>query len=226
MKPSPLFRQTFDLAGELLQEHGLSDQGWNLLVASRLQKGVFGYCNYTTKTIAVSAEPLLHLMAGTTVRDTVLHEIAHALAGPGTGHGRAWQEQAIRLGCRPTSCVSTRDIPVSGPARFCFRSARQFVHRAVQRYLSHPFFEAQFRIEGLWFGLTDDHAVELWKDGGWRDGPGRTWAVLAPHQRVSGVYTKRDAIDEAAMCLCMYDATSQGDFARQEGGTDACSKAA
>lgn len=33
------------------------------------------------------------------VVDTVLHEIAHALAGPSEGHGKAWKAIARRIGC-------------------------------------------------------------------------------------------------------------------------------
>ena len=31
----------------------------------------------------------------------LLHEIAHALAGPRTGHGAVWREIAERIGARP-----------------------------------------------------------------------------------------------------------------------------
>lgn len=33
------------------------------------------------------------------LRDTLLHEIAHVIAGLGTGHGPVWLEAARRLGC-------------------------------------------------------------------------------------------------------------------------------
>lgn len=34
------------------------------------------------------------------VHETILHEIAHALAGPGAGHGPKWREMARRVGAR------------------------------------------------------------------------------------------------------------------------------
>jgi predicted SprT family Zn-dependent metalloprotease len=44
------------------------------------------------------------------VRDTILHEIAHVLAGPQAKHGPAWQAQCIRLGCRPKQYATTQDV--------------------------------------------------------------------------------------------------------------------
>ena len=43
------------------------------------------------------------------VTDTILHEIAHALAGPGAGHGPAWKATASRLGATPKSCAPESD---------------------------------------------------------------------------------------------------------------------
>ena len=37
------------------------------------------------------------------VTEVILHEIAHALAGPEAGHGPEWKAIAIRLGARPRS---------------------------------------------------------------------------------------------------------------------------
>jgi predicted SprT family Zn-dependent metalloprotease len=38
------------------------------------------------------------------VRDTTLHEIAHALVGPGHGHGRVWRAKCLEVGARPERC--------------------------------------------------------------------------------------------------------------------------
>ena len=35
------------------------------------------------------------------IRDTVLHEIAHAIAGPEAGHGPLWKATARRIGATP-----------------------------------------------------------------------------------------------------------------------------
>ena len=38
------------------------------------------------------------------VRDTILHEIAHAIVGPGHGHDAVWQTAERRIGCTPKRC--------------------------------------------------------------------------------------------------------------------------
>ena len=50
----------------------------------------FGCCNWTTRTISLSAV-LTRSNTDEQIRDTILHEIAHALAGPRAGHGKLWK---------------------------------------------------------------------------------------------------------------------------------------
>jgi SprT-like family len=38
------------------------------------------------------------------VRDTLLHEIAHALVGTGNGHNSVWRRKAREIGARPNRC--------------------------------------------------------------------------------------------------------------------------
>ena len=38
------------------------------------------------------------------LRDTVLHEVAHLLAGPRKGHGAEWKRICLKIGARPTRC--------------------------------------------------------------------------------------------------------------------------
>lgn len=63
-------------------------------------KNTFGLCDYRTKTIFIS-RPLTQLCDDETVRNTIMHEIAHAMH-PRAGHGRAWQMQMIRFGLEPS----------------------------------------------------------------------------------------------------------------------------
>ncbi len=44
--------------------------------------------------------------------DTLLHEIAHALAGPEAGHGPAWKAVAVRIGATPRACDDSPDTVV------------------------------------------------------------------------------------------------------------------
>jgi predicted SprT family Zn-dependent metalloprotease len=50
--------------------------------------------------IAIS-RPATRLCDLVEVRDTILHEIAHVLVGPGHGHGAAWQAVAKSVGAKP-----------------------------------------------------------------------------------------------------------------------------
>ncbi len=44
------------------------------------------------------------------VRDTLLHEIAHALTGSRAGHGPAWQKVALAIGAKPRRCYSDEEV--------------------------------------------------------------------------------------------------------------------
>lgn len=84
------------LARQLMREHGLA--GWKF--AWSKSKRAFGSCCEGRKVIKLSRH-LVTLNDYTEVLDTILHEIAHAIAGHKAGHGPEWQQVAIRLGCRP-----------------------------------------------------------------------------------------------------------------------------
>lgn len=56
-----------------------------------------GLCDYRAKRITVSR----HLAAryeDDEIHQVLLHEVAHALAGPGAGHGPSWKKVAADLG--------------------------------------------------------------------------------------------------------------------------------
>ena len=57
----------------------------------------FGFCSYRDSTISLSEE-LVAVSSEETVRNTILHEIAHALVGPGHSHDSVWRRQFIALG--------------------------------------------------------------------------------------------------------------------------------
>ena len=58
----------------------------------------YGLTTYSTMTISMSRH-LTQLNDERQFRDTLLHEIAHALVGSGNGHNRKWQYQARQIGC-------------------------------------------------------------------------------------------------------------------------------
>jgi predicted SprT family Zn-dependent metalloprotease len=100
------------LAFELMHRHGLFAQGWRFAFDHARRR--FGCCNYTRKVISLS-RPLTLLNAEAEVRDTLLHEIAHALCPPREGHGPRWRAKCREIGARPRRCYS--DATVVSPPR-------------------------------------------------------------------------------------------------------------
>jgi predicted SprT family Zn-dependent metalloprotease len=49
------------------------------------------------------------------IRDLARHEMAHAIAGFGAGHGGVWQRIAIQLGCTMPSAVIAHAFPYPSP---------------------------------------------------------------------------------------------------------------
>ncbi|WP_296604047.1 SprT-like domain-containing protein [Nocardioides sp.] len=97
------------LGRELLDEHGLGD--WTLIFDRAKRRA--GICRYATRQIGLSA-PLTSLHAEADVRDTILHEIAHALVGPRHGHDAVWRRTAVRIGCSGQRCTDPALPSVEG----------------------------------------------------------------------------------------------------------------
>ncbi len=90
------FNTAADLAHKLIAEHKLRD--WSF----RFNRGkrTLGLCDYSRKRIELSAYFVAH-NDETAVRDTLLHEIAHAIAGQRAGHGPKWRAVCRRIGAKP-----------------------------------------------------------------------------------------------------------------------------
>ncbi len=95
----------FVMAQELLDLHRLVD--WR--VEFDQAKTRAGVCRPHRKVIGLSA-PLTRLHGADEVRDTVLHEIAHALVDPRHGHDSVWRAKAREIGCSATRCLP-QDAP-------------------------------------------------------------------------------------------------------------------
>ncbi len=91
-------------AGRELMKHGL--HGWTFGLAATKRR--LGVCKYRTKRIEISEYYALN-SAAQTVLDTLLHEIAHAIAGPAARHGPVWKAVAIRLGATPRACEKSHE---------------------------------------------------------------------------------------------------------------------
>lgn len=114
----------------LMVEHGIAAQGWTF--GWDRAKSRFGQCNYTRKRITLSA-PVTAMNDWPDVRDTMLHEIAHALAGPGTGHGSAWRSIARSIGCNGERTVKNIKTPPPKWVGTCPNGHTRFVDRLTTR---------------------------------------------------------------------------------------------
>ena len=88
--------ETQQLAKKLLREHGLDD--WTFKFSNK--KTAVGTCYHGRKLIEVSK----HYIEShpDEIRDTILHEIAHALVGPNHGHDWVWRSKCLEVGANPS----------------------------------------------------------------------------------------------------------------------------
>lgn len=84
------------MARRLMEEHGLPD--WTLAFVEARRR--LGDCHFGDRVIRISRTHALQ-SSEEQIRDTVLHEIAHAIAGPEAGHGPLWKATARRIGATP-----------------------------------------------------------------------------------------------------------------------------
>jgi predicted SprT family Zn-dependent metalloprotease len=87
------------LAEQLIREQGLA--GWRFEFDRARRR--FGCC-WTKKKLITLSRPLTELNDAGEVRDTILHEIAHALV-PG-GHTAAWRKMCEKIGAVPKRCYA------------------------------------------------------------------------------------------------------------------------
>ena len=96
------------MARELLAEHGL--HGWSFRFdRARVRAGA---CHYGTRTITLSPW-ITAAHDPSQVRETLLHEIAHALVGPRHAHDAVWRARARSIGARTTPAPSGAGEPAS-----------------------------------------------------------------------------------------------------------------
>lgn len=83
------------IAINLMMRYLLTFQGWRFHFDSASSR--FGRCNFTKKQITLSRR-LVELNEEKEVRNTILHEIAHALVGVHHGHDATWRAWHIQIG--------------------------------------------------------------------------------------------------------------------------------
>jgi len=130
---------------EALNEHGLSYRGW----VGRFDeaKKRFGMCSPGRKEISLS-RPLVELNDEDEVRDTILHEIAHALAdlehGEACGHDERWKVVCRRIGARPERCFDDSVPTPDAPWVLVHRETGE-IHGSFQRKPARDFSQAYLR---------------------------------------------------------------------------------
>lgn len=80
-------------AYNLVKEH-LGEE-WSFKFMS--YKTCYGYCDHVNKIIAMN---IYHMTTSNreVLKNTLLHEIAHAIVGPSHKHDKVWREKFIELG--------------------------------------------------------------------------------------------------------------------------------
>lgn len=115
------------LAESLLKEHRLKRWRFEFDYSKRRA----GCCNYRDKKITLAID-----LAATgnerDIRDTLLHEIAHALVGRKHNHDDVWRSQALAIGC---SAERTHKLQFSTPRWSVTCENRCWNHTAQKRNL-------------------------------------------------------------------------------------------
>jgi predicted SprT family Zn-dependent metalloprotease len=97
------------MAVDCMNYHGLLNRGWQFKLDSAKRR--HGVCRRWCRTISIS-EAVTLLNSEDEVLDTILHEIAHAIAPAGAHHGPQWKLVAREVGARPQRCASTSSVSV------------------------------------------------------------------------------------------------------------------
>ncbi|TDI96986.1 MAG: hypothetical protein E2O29_01760 [Deltaproteobacteria bacterium] len=96
--------EALHLAENLKNEYGLHN--WEIRLSN--SKRAFGTCYFGINVIKLS-QHLVRLNEVDRVRNTILHEIAHAVAGIGHNHDKVWRDKFISMGGDGKRCYNEND---------------------------------------------------------------------------------------------------------------------
>lgn len=100
----PEVRAVSQMARTYLNSVGLT--AWHFRFNSNKRR--LGVCKYRSRTIELSVHVLP--LGWAQIEDTIKHEAAHALVGPGHHHNSVWARKARELGAKPERCVNLSAI--------------------------------------------------------------------------------------------------------------------
>jgi hypothetical protein len=125
-------------ARSLMEEHGLTnvDFAWNrgkkMMGLTRFRRTPLGAIPFE---ISLSKH-FVPIVTDEEVLDTILHEIAHALAGLEAGHGYRWKAKARELGAKPLACQPASARPEAKYTMVCPNGHSRRAHRKPLRVRS------------------------------------------------------------------------------------------
>jgi hypothetical protein len=91
------------LLKEELARHAL--HSWSVRINTDPTTPYVGMCSHQDKTIIIN-DYHIDIHPADEVRDTIYHELAHAIVGPGHGHDSVWATVAEELGAKPRATCS------------------------------------------------------------------------------------------------------------------------
>ncbi len=132
------------MARELVREHGID--GWT--VEFDRAKARAAACHFRDRRITLSRH-LTALHSEDEVRDSILHEIAHALVGPRHGHDAVWRATALAIGSTGSRCVEGGPAVTGNWWGTCPAGHRTTRHRRPERVMTCSRCSSKFDVRHL-----------------------------------------------------------------------------
>ena len=107
---SALAQKIISTTEDLLMEHELD--GWTVKLGNAARTA--GSCHYGQKVIRISLK-VAQIVEWEEVHDTILHEVAHAIAGHSAGHGYEWRRVAREIGLKNPQRTASFDTTSIDP---------------------------------------------------------------------------------------------------------------
>lgn len=96
-------------ARRMLADHGLT--GWRVKLSNIMTK-TYGICDHGKRELRIAGR-IAAINPAAETRNTIAHEVAHAIVGHGAGHGPAWKRACRETGARPVRCHQANTVPTA-----------------------------------------------------------------------------------------------------------------